>query len=121
MAKYTAKPEAEETPEDELKESPELQAKEAAEGTEEHDTETGEKLDDEGEEEEETTENESVDGQDVKVPEAFQKEVTTLVQSATKHQLEFLRSLITERESELSKSESPSEKASVFDMEGMPD
>ena len=103
-----SKPEDQETPEDEAAESPEVQAQEEADGTEQHDTETGE-------------EKGAEEGQDVKVPEQFQKEVETLIEGATSHQLEFMRSLIMDREKQLRKSESKSEKASVFDMEGMPE
>ncbi len=56
----------------------------------------------------------------VKVPEAFQKSSHSLIQSATKAELEYLRSCIQERESTLRKSESKNSKAGTFDVEGMP-
>jgi hypothetical protein len=114
MAKYIEKPESEETPEDEMKESPEMQAKEAAEGIEEHDTETGEPLGDKGAEE--SVEGE---GQDPKIEEEFQQEVTPIIESATLSQLEFMNDMVSSRLKELNKSQTKEEKASVFDMEGM--
>jgi len=65
----------------------------------------------------ETEENESA----VKVPESFQKASDALVYSATKPQLEYLRSCIMDREKTLMHSESKPEKAGDFDMEGMPE
>ncbi len=57
----------------------------------------------------------------VKVPEAFQKSADGLVYEANKHELEYLRSCIMEREKMLYKAESSSEKKGDFDTEGMPE
>lgn len=56
----------------------------------------------------------------VAVPEDFQRECASVVESATPQQLEFLRSMIMDREKTLRKAESKAGKAGVFDLEGMP-
>ena len=56
----------------------------------------------------------------VKVPEIFQKEVDALVYKATKHELDYLRSCVSEREDKLRKESAKAEKPTAFDVEGMP-
>ena len=56
----------------------------------------------------------------VKLSEEFQKQVTPLIEGATKPELEFLRSLIQEREKELMHAETKGEKSGDFDLVGMP-
>lgn len=92
------KEESKETPEDEAAESPATQKKEMEEGTEEH----------------------SPEG--VKVPEAFQKEVHSLIsQCDDKACLSYLRNCLNEKEDELRKSEmSEKETPQEFSTEGMP-
>jgi len=68
---------------------------------------------------EESSESEGQSG--ARVPEAFQQKVDSLVQGATKPMLEYLRSVVMEREHELMKSETKAEKSYTFDTEGMPE
>lgn len=67
------------------------------------------------------TSDESGDDVGVALSEQFQKEVTPMIQSATKPELEFMRSLIMEREKQLMHSESKATKSSTFDTSGMPE
>jgi len=107
MAKNESNKDDQETLEEEAAESPEMQQQEEASGSEQSDDGEGE--------------NESDSGHpDIKISEQFQKEVTPYIQEATRPELEFMRSLIMEREAELRKAETKSEKASDFTTEGMP-
>ena len=85
-----------ETPEQENSESPSEQEGEAQDGTE-------------------------MKPQGARVPEAFQQKVDALVQTASKPMLEYLRSVVMEREHEIMKSETKPEKSYTFDTEGMPE
>lgn len=64
---------------------------------------------------------EQEDGADVKLSEEFQKKVTPIIEEANRHELEFMRSLIMEREKELMHAETKGEKSGTFDMGGMPE
>jgi|ERR1035441_6013149 hypothetical protein len=94
MVSPNGPPEGAESPEDEAKESPDEQDQEAKDGTEQ-------------------------DTSSVAVPEQFQRVAASVIQSATTPQLEFLRSLIMDREKTLRKAESKAGKAGTFDTEGM--
>ena len=96
----TPEEEAAETPEEESAESDEMQSAEEKAGTEMH-----------GEEETEPS---------VKVPEQFQKSADALVYSASQHQLDYLQNCIRDRQMELAKAKTKSERSGTFDMEGLP-
>jgi len=56
----------------------------------------------------------------VALSEEFQRETTDIIQQATQPELEFMRSLIMEREKELHKALSPGSKSGTFDTVGLP-
>jgi hypothetical protein len=100
MEMQSPEEEAAETPEEEAAESDEMQSAEEEAGTEMHSEEDGES--------------------DVKVPEQFQKAADSMVYRATKHQLDYLQNCINDRQRELMKAQTKSERSGTFDMEGLP-
>lgn len=80
----------------------------------------------EGSDEEEATETPEEETAEepgnVKISEAFQKEVSSMIMGATKPEIEFIRSELAEREKSLNKSQSEAGMAAdMFSTEGLPE